>query len=79
MLDLPAPAPAPVLGVERPSFIVIDKLSNVTVGAGVLHFALRRSHNIPESAEVRIDTSSTSAEDAADEFIGTLRARSIIV
>ncbi len=27
-------------------FIVIDKLTNVTVGAGLLHFALRRSHNI---------------------------------
>ncbi|MFC7516864.1 sulfate adenylyltransferase subunit CysN [Herbaspirillum sp. GCM10030257] len=28
------------------SFIVIDRLSNNTVGAGILHFALRRSHNI---------------------------------
>jgi bifunctional enzyme CysN/CysC len=27
-------------------FIVIDRLSNNTVGAGLLHFALRRSHNI---------------------------------
>jgi bifunctional enzyme CysN/CysC len=27
-------------------FIVIDRLSNATVGAGMLHFALRRSHNI---------------------------------
>jgi bifunctional enzyme CysN/CysC len=27
-------------------FIVVDKLTNVTVGAGLLHFALRRSHNI---------------------------------
>ena len=27
-------------------FIVIDRLSNGTVGAGMLHFALRRSHNI---------------------------------
>jgi bifunctional enzyme CysN/CysC len=27
-------------------FIVIDRLSNSTVGAGLLHFALRRSHNI---------------------------------
>jgi bifunctional enzyme CysN/CysC len=27
-------------------FIVIDRLSNSTVGAGMLHFALRRSHNI---------------------------------
>jgi bifunctional enzyme CysN/CysC len=28
------------------SFIVIDRLSNNTVGAGILHFALRRSQNI---------------------------------
>jgi bifunctional enzyme CysN/CysC len=27
-------------------FIVIDRFSNNTVGAGLLHFALRRSHNI---------------------------------
>jgi bifunctional enzyme CysN/CysC len=27
-------------------FIVIDRLSNHTVGAGMLHFALRRAHNI---------------------------------
>ena len=27
-------------------FILIDRLTNTTVGAGLLHFALRRSHNI---------------------------------
>ncbi|MDE2504919.1 MAG: adenylyl-sulfate kinase, partial [Burkholderiales bacterium] len=27
-------------------FIVIDRMSHATVGAGMLHFALRRSHNI---------------------------------
>lgn len=27
-------------------FIVIDRLSNSTVGAGLIHFALRRAHNI---------------------------------
>jgi len=27
-------------------FILIDRLSNATVGAGMLHFALRRAHNI---------------------------------
>ena len=31
---------------ETGGFIVIDRLSNNTVGAGLLHFALRRSHNI---------------------------------
>ncbi|UXJ50293.1 sulfate adenylyltransferase subunit CysN [Pseudomonas citronellolis] len=28
------------------SFIIIDRLTNNTVGAGMLHFALRRAHNI---------------------------------
>ncbi len=27
-------------------FVLIDKVTNATVGAGILHFALRRSHNI---------------------------------
>ena len=27
-------------------FILIDRMTNTTVGAGMLHFALRRSHNI---------------------------------
>ena len=27
-------------------FILIDRLTNATVGAGLLHFALRRAHNI---------------------------------
>jgi len=27
-------------------FILVDKLTNATVGAGMLHFALRRAHNI---------------------------------
>ena len=31
---------------EMGGFILIDRMSNATVGAGMLHFALRRSHNI---------------------------------
>ncbi|MBX3644798.1 MAG: sulfate adenylyltransferase subunit CysN [Rubrivivax sp.] len=31
---------------ETGGFILIDRLTNNTVGAGMLHFALRRSHNI---------------------------------
>jgi bifunctional enzyme CysN/CysC len=31
-------------------FIVIDRLTNTTVGAGLLHFALRRSDNLPWQA-----------------------------
>ncbi len=34
-------------------FILIDRLSNGTVGAGMLHFALRRAHNIhPQHVDV---------------------------
>jgi bifunctional enzyme CysN/CysC len=39
---------------ETGSFIIIDKLTQNTVGAGMLHFALRRSHNI-HWQEVRVD------------------------
>src|SRR5262249_34863953 len=28
-------------------FILVDKASNATVGAGMIHFALRRAHNVP--------------------------------
>ena len=35
-------------------FVVVDKMTQNTVGAGLLHFALRRSHNIPWQ-EVRVD------------------------
>ena len=31
---------------ETGGFILIDRLTNDTVGAGMLHFALRRAHNI---------------------------------
>ncbi|WP_432215003.1 elongation factor 1-alpha C-terminal domain-related protein, partial [Salmonella enterica] len=31
---------------EMGGFILIDKLNNDTVGAGLLHFALRRAENI---------------------------------
>ncbi|MEO6571497.1 MAG: adenylyl-sulfate kinase, partial [Ilumatobacteraceae bacterium] len=36
------------------SFVIIDKLTQNTVGAGMLHFALRRAHNI-HWQEVRVD------------------------
>jgi bifunctional enzyme CysN/CysC len=39
---------------EMGGFVVIDKLTQNTVGAGLLHFALRRSHNI-HWQEVRVD------------------------
>ena len=44
---------------ETGSFIIIDKLSQNTVGAGMLHFALRRSHNI-HWQEVKVDKDARS-------------------
>jgi bifunctional enzyme CysN/CysC len=41
-------------------FIVVDRLSNHTVGAGMLHFALRRSHNIHWQA-IEVDPRSHAA------------------
>ncbi len=38
------------------AFIVIDRTTNATLGAGMLHFALRRSHNIHWQA-VQVDRS----------------------
>jgi bifunctional enzyme CysN/CysC len=40
--DLPGSSPNRILG----GFILIDKLTNATVACGMLHFALRRAHNI---------------------------------
>jgi bifunctional enzyme CysN/CysC len=45
-LDRPIPFDPYDTNRDTGGFIVIDKLTNVTVGAGLLHFALRRSHNI---------------------------------
>ena len=39
---------------ETGGFVIIDKLTQSTVGAGLLHFALRRSHNI-HWQDVRVD------------------------
>ncbi|MGB5830428.1 MAG: sulfate adenylyltransferase subunit CysN [Thiohalocapsa sp.] len=41
-------------------FILIDRLTNATVGAGMIHFALRRSHNIPWQA-IEVDRDAHAA------------------
>ena len=41
-------------------FIIIDRLTNTTVGAGMLHFALRRAHNI-HMQHVDVDKSARAA------------------
>ncbi len=55
-LDRPIPFDPYDVNRDTGGFIVIDKLSNVTVGAGLLHFALRRSHNI-HWQDVKVDKS----------------------
>ncbi|MCA7999257.1 sulfate adenylyltransferase subunit CysN [Burkholderia metallica] len=44
-------------------FIVIDRLTNDTVGAGMLHFALRRAHNVHWQA-VDVDRDARAAQKA---------------
>ncbi|MGH2935655.1 MAG: sulfate adenylyltransferase subunit CysN [Gaiellaceae bacterium] len=41
-------------------FILVDRITNHTVGAGLLHFALRRSHNVPWQA-VEVDAGTRAA------------------
>jgi bifunctional enzyme CysN/CysC len=45
-LDRPVAFDAYEVNRDTGGFILIDRLSNNTVGAGMLHFALRRAHNI---------------------------------
>ena len=44
-LDRPVPFDPYKVNRDMGGFIVTDRLTNATVGAGLLHFALRRSHN----------------------------------
>jgi bifunctional enzyme CysN/CysC len=53
-LDRPIPFDPYARNREMGGFVVIDKLTQNTVGAGLLHFALRRSHNI-HWQEVQVD------------------------
>ena len=53
-LDRPIPFDSYVDNRDTGSFVVIDKRTQNTVGAGMLHFALRRSHNI-HWQDVRVD------------------------
>jgi bifunctional enzyme CysN/CysC len=45
-LDRPVPFDAYTSNRDTGGFILIDRMTNSTVGAGMLHFALRRAHNI---------------------------------
>jgi len=59
-LDRPIPFDAYNDNRDTGGFIVIDKLTNNTVGAGLLHFALRRAHNI-HWQDVQVNKSTRSA------------------
>jgi bifunctional enzyme CysN/CysC len=61
-LDRPIPFDAYADNRDTGGFIVIDKLTNVTVGAGLLHFALRRSHNI-HWQDVKVDKPARAAQN----------------
>jgi bifunctional enzyme CysN/CysC len=52
--DRPIPFDPYMENRETGAFVIIDKITQNTVGAGMLHFALRRSHNI-HWQEVRVD------------------------
>jgi bifunctional enzyme CysN/CysC len=45
-LDRPVPFDPYTANRDMGGFILTDRLTNATVGAGLLHFALRRSHNV---------------------------------
>jgi bifunctional enzyme CysN/CysC len=45
-LDRPVPFDAYTDNRDMGGFIVIDRMTNATVGAGLLHFALRRAENV---------------------------------
>ena len=59
-LDRPIPFDAYADNREMGGFVVIDKLTQSTVGAGLLHFALRRSHNI-HWQDVQVDKAARAA------------------
>jgi len=59
--DRPVPFDAYDDNPDLGGFILIDRITNQTVGAGMIHFALRRSHNIHWQA-VDIDREAHAAQ-----------------
>jgi bifunctional enzyme CysN/CysC len=53
-LDRPIPFDSYADNRDTGGFVIIDKITQNTVGAGLLHFALRRSHNI-HWQDVKVD------------------------
>jgi bifunctional enzyme CysN/CysC len=61
-VDRPIPFDPYTTNRDMGGFIIIDKLTNVTVGAGLLHFALRRSHNI-HWQDVKVDKAARAEQN----------------
>ena len=59
-LDRPIPFDPYTANRENGGFVIIDKFTQNTVGAGMLHFALRRSHNIHRQS-VKVDKAARAA------------------
>ena len=59
-LDRPIAFDPYTVNRDTGGFILIDRLSNGTIGAGMLHFALRRAHNI-HLQHVDVDQAARSA------------------
>jgi len=59
-LDRPIPFDPYTANRDMGGFIVIDRMTNGTVGAGLLNFALRRAHNVHWQA-IDVDTRARSA------------------
>ncbi len=59
-LDRPIPFDAYTDNRDTGGFVIIDKLTQNTVGAGLLHFALRRAHNI-HWQQVQVDKAARAA------------------
>lgn len=60
-IDRPVPFEAYHENPDMGGFILIDRMTNATVGAGMIHFALRRSQNIHWQA-VEIDREAHAAQ-----------------
>lgn len=61
-LDRPIPFDPYTDNRDTGGFIIIDRLTNVTIGCGLLHFALRRSHNI-QWQTVQVDQQARSRQN----------------
>ena len=59
-LDRPIPFDPYTANRENGGFVIIDKFTQNTVGAGMLQFALRRSHNIHRQS-VKVDKAARAA------------------